>query len=166
MVGGHARDNQDLPSDPRTAAAHSTARHQLDDCAAVGIVLDPDHLEEVTVWLTDVLRGYAEADIDIRGYDVCCGRDQRRRCILAGQPTHPAVPNTRPLRLCPVGRSYWRFGPSHWLIDLTSPSALSVTTRFFEAAVPGARFRGPQRRNWIVRDSTNLTSCPSGRTSG
>lgn len=55
----------DIPEMPRPAhraAALATVRRQLDDSAAFGTTLTPDQFEQIAVRLTELLRGYAEAD--------------------------------------------------------------------------------------------------------
>ncbi|MFD4432170.1 DUF6374 family protein [Nocardia sp. NPDC058497] len=52
----------EMPRPAQTAATLATVRRQLLDTAAFGITLAPDQLEQVAARLTEVLRGYAEAD--------------------------------------------------------------------------------------------------------
>ncbi|MFJ2834305.1 DUF6374 family protein [Nocardia sp. NPDC087230] len=52
----------EMPAPAPTAAALATVRRQLDACAAFGAVLTPEQFDEIAVRLTEVLRGYAEAD--------------------------------------------------------------------------------------------------------
>ncbi|MFD5179353.1 DUF6374 family protein [Nocardia sp. NPDC058379] len=52
----------EMPARAPTAAALATVRRQLDACAAFGTAAAPEQLDQIAVRLTEVLRGYAEAD--------------------------------------------------------------------------------------------------------